>query len=247
MPDRRLHRGPHPGDEDRFAAPNVPRLRAATFEMSWLLGRGYPPKGAAKLVGDRHRLDARQREAVGRASDADSVRDARAARELAPERVAGAALAIDGFNLLTTVEAALAGGVVLGCRDGCFRDVASLHGTWRRVVETDVALDRVGERLAALGVGAATWLLDRPVSNSGRLKERIAAHGRRRGWPWSAETERDVDARLGASAEVVVTADGAVLDRAERWLNLARLVVERDVPGAWILDLAEVERRGRSR
>jgi hypothetical protein len=29
------------------------------------------------------------------------------------------------------VEAALAGGVILACRDGAYRDMASIHGTWR--------------------------------------------------------------------------------------------------------------------
>src|SRR5690606_1397351 len=134
---------------------------------------------------------------------------------------------IDGFNLLMTIEAALAGGAVLGCRDGCFRDAASLHGSWRRVCETAPALDRVGEALAEMGTSAAHWLLDRPVSNSGRLRDHILEHARARSWPWTAETASDVDARLAASDRLVVSADSAVLDRAGRWLNLARLVVVR--------------------
>ena len=49
-------------------------------------------------------------------------------------------LAIDGYNVLTSIEAALAGGIILEARDGCFRDVASVHGTWRKVHETVPAI-----------------------------------------------------------------------------------------------------------
>src|SRR6266404_1471952 len=45
-------------------------------------------------------------------------------------------LLIDGFNLILTLESALGGGVMLVGRDGCYRDMASVHGTYRRVEET---------------------------------------------------------------------------------------------------------------
>jgi hypothetical protein len=57
-------------------------------------------------------------------------------------------------------------------------------------------------------------------------------------WPWQIELVANPDHRLRASADVVATADSAVLDRCTAgWLNLARLVVERSVPDAWLLEL----------
>ncbi len=239
MPDRRNHRGPHPEDAELLAARHRPVLSTAVAELSWLLSRDFPPAAALKLVGDRHRLDERQRQAVRRASCSDAARDRRRVNLVAPELVSGEALLIDGFNLLTTIEAALAGGVVLRCRDGCFRDMASVHGTWRRVDETTPALEKIGVEVERLGASGTHWLLDQPVSNSGRLKRSILEYGERRGWSWCVDTVRDPDPVLRRSAAIVVSADSGVLDHAARWLDLARLVVERAIPDAWVLDLTD--------
>jgi hypothetical protein len=235
MPDRRCHRGPHPGDAERFAPARLAGLRQACADLGWLLARGYAAKSSLQLVGDRFALDLRQRQAVARASCAPAEAEARAARRLPlgplPE------LWLDGFNVLTTVEAAFAGAVVLGCADGCYRDLASVHGTWRRVVETPPALAHLAGLLAAAGVAQVVLLLDAPVGNSGRLaalvRDLAAAHG----WPWRVEVVTDPDRALAQCGRPVATADRAVLDRPVRWVNLAREAVA-SVPGAWLLDLA---------
>src|SRR6202007_3339782 len=97
----------------------------------------------------------------------------RRARCIEPSQVRGRELWIDGYNVLTLVESALSGGVVLLCRDDCCRDIAGIHRRYRKVSETVPALQLVGEALAALGVGRCRWWLDKPVSNSGRLKALI--------------------------------------------------------------------------
>jgi hypothetical protein len=238
VPDRRRHRGPHPGDRERFADERVPGLAAATSELSWLLERAYADGASLKLVGDRHGLDARQRTAVRRASCADTVLRARRARRIDPDGLQGR-LWIDGFNVLTTVEAALAGGVVLACRDGCWRDMASVHGSFRSVAETAPAVAAIGEFLAAAGATACTFLLDQPVSNSGRLRATVLAIAAERRWPWDVDVVPDPDRELARRTDAVIsTADGPVLDRCGAWLDLARLVVAARVPNAWLVDLA---------
>src|SRR5690606_16499227 len=113
----------------RFADAQHQCLALAVTELSWLLGRGYAEVASLALVGDRHALDRRQRLAVRRAACPDAVRVARRARRV--HALAGRDLWVDGFNVLITVEAALSGGILLRCRDGCLRNMASLHGTYR--------------------------------------------------------------------------------------------------------------------
>jgi len=84
--------------------------------------------------------------------------------------------------VLITVEAAMSGGVIFVGRDGCFRDLASIHGTYRKVTETIPALQLIGEFLKEAGVTKALWLLDSPVSNSGRLKTLIGELADRNNW-----------------------------------------------------------------
>ena len=171
MPDTRTHRGPDPRDAEAFSPRAIPSMSAGVDHLSWLLTRGYAHRSALKLVGDRWSLTDRQRMAVLRCSCADGSRERRVRHRCSSEDARGRPIAIDGFNVLTTVEAALGGAPVLRARDECLRDVAGLHGTYRKVEETRPAIALIGEFLADRGVGPALWCLDRPVSNGGARRE----------------------------------------------------------------------------
>jgi len=213
-----------------FAPSAWPALQAAVADLSWLLSRGYAEHSALKLVGDRLQLTARQRMAVMRSTCSDQARQCRDQTRVPTERLAGERLDIDGFNVLTTVEAALAGGVILAGRDGCYRDLASMHGSYRNVDETEPALSLIGEALNGFRPAQCCWYLDRPVSNSGRLRTRLQRLAAERGWPWQVELASDVDSVLSASPHIIATADSVILDRCRRWFNLAREVVSRRLP-----------------
>jgi hypothetical protein len=238
-PDTRRHRGAHPSDARLFAAESLPVLRAATADFAWLLTRGYAPVAALKLVGDRYQLRARQREALARAACSDDNARARQAACLPLAAIAGDDVVIDGFNLLITLESALSGGVVVRCRDGCLRDLAGIHGTYRSVAETLTAIRLVGEALCAYQPRCVEWLLDRPVSNSGRLAQRIRAEAAIAGWPWTVNVVVNPDAVMMTAGRILVTSDSVVLDHAVRWVNLSAGIVAQRVPHAWIIDLGD--------
>lgn len=237
MPDRRRHRGPHPGDAERFAAVRLPELRAAAADFALLLDRGYAAAAALKLVGDRFALDVRQRQLLMRGTCTAAAAAARQHERVGAPALAGRQLWIDGFNVLTTIEAALAGGVLLRGRDGCTRDLASMHGTWRRVDETAVAAAMVGEVLAEVGVAGARWLLDRPVSNAGRLAVLLRELAARRGWVWQVDLSDSPDRELAAAGEVIATADGPLLDRGGAWFDLVGEVLAQRLPAVAVLAL----------
>ncbi len=103
-------------------------------------------------------------------------------RCLPPEAVRGKRLLIDGYNVLTTVEAASAVA-------SCFWPVMARFATWpactatiEKVAETLPALELIGKTLVSLEVAEAVWLLDRPVSNSGRLQQLILTTAENHGW-----------------------------------------------------------------
>lgn len=237
MPDRRSHRGPHPEDARLFGLDARPVLARATGDLCWLLSRGYARTSSLALVGNRYELAARQRTAVSRCACSDQDRQRRRRHEAAPDDVRSRPLWLDGYNVLTTVEAALAGGVILCARDGAYRDMASMHGSYRKVSETRPALEAIGRVLAEWAPSGCVWYLDRPVSNSGRLKAMIEELAARQRWPWSVELVADPDAILASTDQIVATADSAVLDRCNRWLNLARRTVEQRIAGADVAKL----------
>ena len=190
-------------------------------------------------MGDRFQLRRRQREALRRASCTDGQRRERGERMRSPADLAGSTLLVDGFNVIITVEAALSGAAVFLCRDGCLRDIASIHGSYRQVDETRRALEACGALLEAAGIRAAEWLLDSLVSNSGRLANMMRTLASEHGWDWDVRLVKNPDAELVEREEPVATSDAPVLDRCGAWCNLAREVVGSGVPESWIVDLVK--------
>ncbi|AMV23803.1 hypothetical protein VT84_05280 [Gemmata sp. SH-PL17] len=233
MSDTRKHRGPGPQDPTYFGPEAHTELTAAVADLSWLFSRGYADASALKLVGDRYKLVERQRIAVLRSACSDAALTSRRSREIGIAALRGRALRIDGFNLILTLESALGGGVILSCRDGSYRDLASVHGTYRNVDETRPALELAARYLAEWGAGPCTWLLDSPVSNSGRLAGLI----REVNPDWIAEVVLNPDAVLVQPGDLVASADSMILDNCGEWVSLARALVEVGVPGAFITDL----------
>jgi hypothetical protein len=237
VPNTRSHRGADPRDAAGFGPPSVPALRAAVADLAWLLGRGYAPVSALKLVGDRFNLTERQRQAVRRAACSDELRAQREINRISAEMLAGCVLLIDGFNVLTTIETALGGAVVLLCRDATYRDIAGVHGTYRKVAETLPSLVAVTTVLGKLALSGVTWLFDRPVSNSGRIRSIVQRVAADHSCNWSVDLVDNPDVPLRQSPEIVATADSGILDAGPRWFNLARHVIDSECPGAWVVDL----------
>jgi len=238
LPHKVNHRGAAPEDDQLFSEDAIQDLRRATDDLCWLLDRGYALHSALELVGNRFNLRDRQRLAVGRCAAASASVASRSARLLTLEQCRGEELWLDGYNVLMVLEAALGGGVVLLGRDGCCRDVLGIHGSYHRVQETGPALQRIGELVSRHGIASCRWLLDRPVSNSGRLKSLILEAAAQAGWNWRVDLEMNPDRVLTGVRQVVVTADSAILDGCSRWANLAREVIGASMPGVRLVDLS---------
>jgi hypothetical protein len=149
----------------------------------------------------------------------------------------GQELWIDGFNVLTAVETALGGGVILIGRDQCCRDVAGVYSHYHKVAETIPALRAVGDFAAKSGVQRCCWWLDSPVDNSIRLRAiilQIAAEAR---WDWRVELVTNPDHLLSETDQVVCSSDHVILDRCQRWFNLSREVIDAHVQQARLVKL----------
>ena len=213
-------------------------LCRAVGDYSLLLTRGYAPKSALKLVGDRFQLTKRQRLAVMRSACSDQQRASRRRRCVSAEDLRGKTVALDGYNVLITLEAALSGAFILVGRDGCYRDLAGIHGTYRRVSQTETALCLWGEFLEQRGVLHATWYLDRPVSNSGKLRAFIGQVAEAHHWPWEVCLCFNPDKELVSSEVVVVSSDSVVLDGCGAWANLGAEIIGQGIPGVRLCDFS---------
>jgi hypothetical protein len=230
-------RGYSPDDERHFTGNGLITLGRAIRDLVYLLDSGYPLKSASVFVGDHYLLSERQRVALARVAAARADLAVRAAKRLSPEAVAGETVHIDGFNAVITLEVALSGSPVLLCMDGAYRDLAGLRGTYRLIDKTDVALRLIVTSLKSLAVAGAVFFLDAPVSNSGRLKVRIAEIAKEAGLPVDIELVNNADAVLYGLPNVV-SGDSVILDKCPSWLNLLALLIP-EVPDAWVVQAYE--------
>lgn len=230
-------RGKHPNDDRLFSAKWLEVLKQAVDDHSYLLSRGYGGNAALELVGNRYKLNKRQRQALLRISAAAQEIELRQAKKCLTADLAGANVAIDGFNLLILLENAYSGAYVFHCRDGCYRDISSVHGSYKHIRQTAEAILLVGKVLKELQVAEVLWLLDRPVSNSGRLKEFLLTTAEEQGWNWQAELCYNPDQELAKSTDLVISSDGWVLDEAARWFNLGKLLLEEHLSAVNIVSV----------
>ena len=240
MPQRQRHRGKHPKDNDLFADKWLPVLRNAVRDLSYLLTQGYAQDPALKLVGGHHQLAVRQRRAVLRASCPDESLRRRVDCAVGFDALRAQDLIVDGYNLLITVESVLGHGLLIRGRDGCIRDLASIHGSYHKVEETLPALGLIGETLHESSAAHVRWVLDAPVSNSGRVKAMIMEEANRHGWPWDVDLADNVDERISVADAVAVTSDGWILDRAARWTDMVAPIVRKTGRETDVIDLGPV-------
>ncbi len=228
-------RGTDPEDDSSFGDESLERLKTAAQAVNWLLDRGYPLSAIIPFTGGHHQLTARQRLALQRSAASDTQCTKRAKALLPVERVSSGNINVDGFNLIITLEVALSGGILIYGRDGTLRDLAGLRGTYHLIDKTDIALDLIGEAVKKLKIPEATFWLDSPVSNSGRLKVRIAEFSEKWGIPVDIKIVQNPDVVLMKS-DRVVTGDSVILDSCESWFNLGEYIVREYIPEARILN-----------
>ena len=136
---------------------------------------------------------------------------------------------VDGFNLLIWLESALSGAYILQCQDSTYRDIGGIHGSYKRVHQTEPALLLIGTTLHHLGVQSVHWYFDTPVSNSGRLKVQLYEIAAKEGFPWDISLVYNPDQVLAASTDIVISSDGWVLEQSLYWFNFCSYLLEQQL------------------
>ncbi|MDD4089735.1 MAG: DUF434 domain-containing protein [Tissierellia bacterium] len=236
MSTKNVKRGFDPDDAKIFSNESIEELKIAQEEIQWLLDRGYKIKQIIEFTGNHYLLSARARTALQRTTSSTADYEKRRSTMLPFECAKDGCLNIDGFNIIITLEVAMSGSPILLGRDGVFRDLAGLRGTYRIIDKTDTALALIGKTLQELHVPMVKFYLDSPVSNSGRLKTKILECLVHQGMPVEVELIPNVDSVL-AGKERIVSGDSIILDECKSWFNLSRKIIEDHIQEAWVIDL----------
>lgn len=230
------HRGKHSKDDSNFASKWHSAFKNAASDLSFLLGKQYGEKSALALVGNRYQLNKRQQRALSLITCPSDKVISRQQKALKPENLKDQEITIDGYNLLITIEAALSQSYILAGQDGCYRDIASIHSTYKKVDETIPALLLIDKVLKELQVKHTQWYFDTPVSNSGRLKVLLYELAEKNNSNWNIDLVFNPDTTLVEKNKICVTADGWILDEVDHYFNLSRYIISKEIPEAQVLN-----------
>lgn len=208
------------------SAEGIVRLMEAAQDLRWLLSRGYPKEASLTLVGNRFELDKELREVLKRAVLPPQVAQKRKGKVLDPKALNGKKVAIDGHNILITLQTALKGGFVFFCDDGFLRDTAGVSRSFVFNGECERALDLVLETLAELKPNEVMFFLDAPLSKSRELAQKINLLFGPYGIRGKSEVLSVPEKALCQFEGVICTADGHLLDLAQKTFDLAGYIVK---------------------
>ncbi|PTT41966.1 DUF434 domain-containing protein [Chryseobacterium sp. HMWF028] len=226
------NRGKNTGDDTLFGSEKqITKLKLAVEDMHYLLSREYPEKAASDLVGNRYRLKTRQIQALRGASASAVQLQNRHLKQMEALDLKGKTVYLDGFNVLILLESLLSEAYIFKGLDGCFRDLSGVHGTYKRVNQTLRAVELMASFYKKNQVHQLVWIFDKPVSNSGRIKQIILEFAKQHELDWAADLQYNPDKFLAESSEIIISSDAWILDHCKEWFNLiGYLITEENLP-----------------
>ncbi|PZR12593.1 MAG: DUF434 domain-containing protein [Flavobacterium psychrophilum] len=224
--ETRRNRGKSSEDITLFASSQEQtKLEEALKDMYYLLSRGYPVKSSLALAANRYRLKTRQLLALQGMSCSKNESELRKAKEIAGNGLKGKTVYLDGFNVLILLETLLSGGYIFKGLDGCYRDISSVHGTYRKVNQTETGLVMIGELFKKFDAEKVIWIFDTPVSNSGKLKVLCYEIAEKNGFKWDCYLENSPDKYLVQEPRLVCSSDAWILNECSEWFNLGACII----------------------
>lgn len=231
-------RGYVPTDEKEFKGDNLNKLYKSSEDLLYLLKRGYKIKGASTFVGNHYLLSERQRLALVRGiskNDDIKIRKDKEVNNFSVTKV----IHIDGFNTIITLEVALSNSLIIKSMDETIRDLAGLRGTYSVIDKTEIAIKLIGDFLLEHKIEKAIFYLDKPVSNSGRLKIKILEIFESLELEIEVVNIDNVDSVL-KSKENVVSSDAIILDNCISWINLNKYIIEEKISNDNYIDFSKL-------
>lgn len=237
MPTHKIvQRGYMPKDQIEFGPMWQETLNHAAEELFYLINHGYNIKASSTFIGNHYSLSERQRLALVRIVSSKIHLDLRKSKEFSTLEVP-TCIYIDGFNTIITLEVALSRSLLIVGMDGTIRDLAGLRGTYRIIDKTKQAIELILQTLDYLSVSETIIFLDKPVSNSGRLKALIYDCAQVYKVRVAVEVIDNVDSLLEKS-KAVVSSDAIILDKCISWFNLNHRIISQSIPNPWLFKIA---------
>ncbi|HIH69939.1 DUF434 domain-containing protein [Methermicoccus shengliensis] len=206
-------------------------LQRPAEDLRLLLDRGYRKQHALQFVSDHYRLESRWRYVLSRAVHSTSTVKMRAKKKISCGALKGEVLWVDGHNVLITIESVLRGNELFLCDDGFLRDTRGVFRSFRLTETTIEAVRLVIGFLRKSEVKEVHFVFDRRLSRSGELAAHVRSALCASCLKGDACTSEAVDFLLKHVHGVVASADGPIVDAADRVIDLPQCVLRMEELG----------------
>ncbi len=202
-------------------------LQEAAKDFRYLLNRGYPRKATLGLVGNRYGLTFNERHLLHRGVFSNAASQSRRKKRTSVKEIRNRELAIDGHNVLITIEAALSGHALVLADDGFIRDISGLSGSFKKSKVTETAMQLVLTVLKKWKPRKTHFFFDAPISMSGKLAEEVRDRLNQANLPGDAVAVKVPEKILIGFPGMIATSDTAIIDRSEKVLDLAGYIIRQ--------------------
>jgi hypothetical protein len=202
-------------------------LRIAAGDFRYLLNRGYPRKTTLELIGNRYGLTFDERHLLHRGIFSYSDSRSRRKKQITAREVRNKKIAIDGHNVLITIEAGLSGRPLILGDDGFIRDISGLSGSFKKTEMTEKAIQLIINALKNIKPRKTVFLLDAPISMSGKLAQEVSGQLKRQKLFGDAMAIKVPERILIGFPGVVATSDTAIIDQSKKVLDLAGYILKK--------------------
>ncbi len=196
-----------------------PSLMKAASVYCNLLNAGLSVDRALKLTTDMLSLSKLYQRALRRAVHPLSFVIDSIGKRLLSHEAAGLEIAIDGFNVLHTIEAAIRREPLYLSSDLMLRDILGVHGKIRMGRDLITAIRLMLSSLGKFKVKEVYFFFDKPVSKSGDLARHIESMMRSLGIRGEAKAISHVDKAV-SEFPVAASSDTIVIASAHHILDL---------------------------
>jgi len=200
----------------------------AARDLRYLLERGYHRESALKLIVDKYQLSTNQRLLLYRAVYDSSTAANHKQKIITSDKIRGSKLAMDGYNVLITVESGLRGGLLVLCDDGFIRDISAVHGKYKMTNMTEKALSIILKAVQELKPAETNFFYDAQVSKSGQLASQVRRTLRSAGLTGSAYAVERADISTLDFGDIVATSDSVLISKAEAVFDIAGEILKKN-------------------
>ena len=204
-------------------------FQKAAEDFRYLLTRGYPRMAALGWVGNRYGLTSDERHLLHRGVFSNKDSETRRKKIASLKEIRTKDFAIDGHNVLITIEAGLSGRPLILGDDGFIRDISGLSGSFKRTEITEKAIVLIIDAIKIIRPRQTLFLFDSPISRSGELAQEVRSHLKREELPGDALAVKVPEKILIEINGIIATSDTALMDQVPKVFDLAGHIIKKDI------------------